>query len=297
MGHRGRVREPGGRRLSARVVRRVPPVGRPGLGGGPDALHLDCVEATRTRFPLRGPGPEPDPRTDRGSGAEIENFVPQDFWTVHAKFRKDVAGASIEFETSHEHGPFWARGEAETAMAQAESAPQGLVREYLQNEREERPPPPFNTTMFAAESNRIGFGAAQAMRIAEDLYQSGFISYPRTDNTVYPSTINLRSVLEKLHESPFAAEARERAGQERSVPSRGRTEATDHPPIYPVQGVGRDKVKREDHWRIYELVVRRFFATVAPNAVAEAAEAKIDLGGEMFLAEGYRAKELGWRKY
>ena len=228
---------------------------------------------------------------------EIENFVPQDFWTVHAKFRKDVAGASVEFETSHEHGPFWARGEAETAMAQAESAPQGLVREYLQNEREERPPPPFNTTMFAAEANRIGFGAAQAMRIAEDLYQSGFISYPRTDNTVYPSTINLRSVLEKLHESPFAAEARELAGQERIVPSRGRTEATDHPPIYPVQGVGRDKVKREDHWRIYELVVRRFLATVAPNAVAEVAEAKIDLGGQVFLAEGYRIKELGWRKY
>src|SRR3989442_3061889 len=160
-----------------------------------------------------------------------------------------------------------------------------------------RPPPPFNTTMFVAEANRMGFGAAQAMRIAEDLYQSGFISYPRTDNTVYPSTVNLRSVLEKLRESPFGAEARELAGQERIVPSRGRTEATDHPPIYPVQGAGRDKVKREDHWRIYELVVRRFFATVAPNAVAEVADAKIELGGQMFLAEGYRIRELGWRKY
>ena len=228
---------------------------------------------------------------------EIENFVPQDFWTVHAKFRKDVAGAPIEFETNHEHGPFWARREAETTMTEAEAAERGLVREYIQNEREERPPPPFNTTMFVAEANRIGFGAAQAMRIAEDLYQSGFISYPRTDNTVYPSTINLRSVLEKLSESPFAAEARELAGQERIVPSRGRTEATDHPPIYPVQGVGRDKVKRQDHWRIYELVVRRFLATVAPNAVAEAAEAKIEVGSQVFLAEGYRVKELGWRKY
>jgi len=228
---------------------------------------------------------------------EIENFLPQDFWTVHAKFQKDVAGAPVEFETNHEHGPFWARREAETAMAEAETAERGLVREYIRNEREERPPPPFNTTMFVAEANRIGFGAAQSMRIAEDLYQSGFISYPRTDNTVYPSTVNLRSVLAKLNESPFAAEAQELAGQERIVPSRGRTEATDHPPIYPVQGVGRDKVKREDHWRIYELVVRRFLATVAPNAVAEAAEAKIELGGQVFLAEGYRVKELGWRKY
>ncbi|HVG36926.1 MAG TPA: DNA topoisomerase, partial [Thermoplasmata archaeon] len=66
---------------------------------------------------------------------EIENFVPQDFWTVHAKFRKGVDGAPVEFETNHEHGPFWARREAETAMAQAEAAAQGIVREYLQNER------------------------------------------------------------------------------------------------------------------------------------------------------------------
>jgi len=228
---------------------------------------------------------------------EIENFVPQDYWTLHAKFRKEVDGGPVEFEADHEHGPFWAKPEAEAALGRADGAPNGVVREYVQNEREERPPPPFNTTMFVAEANRIGFGAAQAMKIAEDLYQSGYISYPRTDNTVYPSTVNLRSVLEKLRDSPFSAEAAELLGRERIVPSRGRTEATDHPPIYPVQGAARDKVKRDDHWRIYELVVRRFFATVAPNAIAETADAKIDLGGETFLAQGYRLRDPGWRKY
>ena len=228
---------------------------------------------------------------------EIEDFVPQDYWTLHARFRKDSNGATAEFETNHEHGPYWAHPEAEAALEMAERAPQGLVREYIQNEREERPPPPFNTTMFVAEANRIGFGAAQAMKIAEDLYQSGYISYPRTDNTVYPSTINLRTVLEKLQDSPFASEARTLAAQERIVASRGRTLATDHPPIYPVQGVTREKVKRNDHWAIYELVVRRFFATVAPNAIAETAETKIDLGSQIFLAEGYRIKDPGWRKY
>jgi len=228
---------------------------------------------------------------------EIENFVPQDYWTLHARFRKDVEGQPVEFDADHEHGPFWAHREALSAQANAETAARGTVREYLQNDREERPPPPFNTTMFVAEANRLGFGAAQAMKIAEDLYQSGFISYPRTDNTVYPSTVSLRSVLEKLQDSPLAAEARELLAQERIVPSRGRTEATDHPPIYPVQGATRERVKREDHWRIYELVVRRFLATVAPNALAETSEAKIGLGGEIFVAQGYRIKSLGWRKY
>lgn len=227
----------------------------------------------------------------------IEEFVPEDYWTLHAKFSKDIEGKPAEFEADHEHGPFWARREAEAAKAQAETAAKGTVLEYIQNEREEHPPPPFNTTMFVSEANRLGFSASMAMKIAEDLYQGGYISYPRTDNTVYPSTVNLRSVLEKLADSPFAAEARELAAQEQIRPSRGRTQATDHPPIYPVTGATREKIKREDHWRIYELVVRRFFATVAPNAVALASEARIDLAGQAFKAQGYVMRSLGWRKY
>ncbi len=228
---------------------------------------------------------------------EIEDFVPEDYWTLHAKFSKLVDGTAVQFDADHEHGPFWAHREAEAAKAQAERAAKGRVLEYIQNEREEYPPPPFSTTMFVSEANRLGFSASAAMKIAEDLYQAGYISYPRTDNTVYPSTVNLRSVLEKLAESPFAEEARELASQEHIRASRGRTQTTDHPPIYPVAGATREKVKREDHWRIYELVVRRFFATVAPNAVALASEAKIDLAGQAFKAQGYVMRSLGWRKY
>ena len=228
---------------------------------------------------------------------EIEDFVPQDYWTLHATFRKAVNGTPTDFTAAHTNGPFWAHREAVAAKAQADAAPHGTVREYIENEREERPPPPFNTTMFVSEANRMGFGAAHAMRIAEDLYQAGHISYPRTDNTVYPSTVNLRTVLQKLEDSPFAPEARELGAQERITPSRGRTQTTDHPPIYPVAGASREKVKRQDHWRIYELIVRRFFATVGPNARGLASEAKIDLGGQTFQAEGYVVRDLGWRKY
>lgn len=228
---------------------------------------------------------------------EIEDFVPEDYWTLHATFSKIVDGTGVQFESDHEHGPFWARREAEAAKDQAERASKGAVLEYIQNEREEHPPPPFSTTMFVSEANRLGFSASAAMKIAEDLYQAGYISYPRTDNTVYPPTVNLRSVLEKLTESPFAAEARELAAQEHIRASRGRTQTTDHPPIYPVAGATREKIKREDHWRIYELVVRRFFATVAPNAVALASEANIDLSGQVFKARGHVMRSLGWRKY
>ncbi len=223
---------------------------------------------------------------------EIEAFTPKPYWTVHATF--DKGGAT--FRARHEHGQFWSKREAEAVLKKAKAANGGLVVEYLAQERTERGPPPFNTTMFVAEANRMGLGAAYAMRIAEDLYTSGYISYPRTDNTVYPPTLSLKGVLEKLRESAFGKEAEEILRQETIRPTRGRTEATDHPPIYPTQPAPKEKL-RADHWKVYELVVRRFFATVAPPAVGIASEAKLDVNGEAFLASGYKLVDPGWRKY
>jgi len=224
---------------------------------------------------------------------EIESFVPKDYWTVGARLR---AGTS-DFPAGHERNPFWVLADAETALAAAQSARTARVLDYVRADREEWPPAPFNTTMFVAEANRLGFGAAQAMAIAESLYQAGWISYPRTDNTVYPPTLNLRGVLKALEDSDLGAEARELGAQERIRARRGPVEATDHPPIYPVAGAGRAQLKRPDHWRLYELVARRFLATVAPNCIVDESEARLDLKGEPFKASGRVVKDPGWRKY
>ena len=223
---------------------------------------------------------------------EIEEFVPKPYWTVHATFEKDGA----TFVAGHEKGQFWEKRAAEVVLKKAKGAKGGVVKEYARNEKTERGPPPFNTTMFVTEANRLGLGAAYAMRIAETLYTSGYISYPRTDNTVYPPTLSLKGVLEKLRQSEFRTEAEEILRQETIRGTRGRTEATDHPPIYPTQAAPKAKL-RADAWKVYELVVRRFFATVAPPSVGIASEAKLDANGEMFLASGYRIVDPGWRKY
>ena len=223
---------------------------------------------------------------------EIEEFVPQPFWTVTATFDK----AGTTFTAEHEKGRFWVQMEAEAARKAALARKLGRVLEYVKNDKEEWPPTPFNTTTFLAEANRIGYSAAHAMKIAEDLYQRGWISYPRTDNTVYPPTLNLRSVLQKLTESDLAAEARTLLAQERIRGRRGPVATTDHPPIYPTQGAKKSDL-RPDHWRVYELVARRFLATVAPNCIAEVSETKLDAGGETFRADGYVIRDPGWRAY
>ncbi len=222
---------------------------------------------------------------------EISSFVPKPYWNISAIMKKEA-----EFGASHDANPFWNEDEAKRVMEECSPAKEGEVREYSENIRDEYPPAPFNTTVMLAEAVRLGLTASAAMKIAEDLYTAGFISYPRTDNTVYPRSLSLRGVLEKLRESDFKAEAEELLAQEQIRPSRGKIEATDHPPIYPTEAATKEKLKG-DRWRLYELVARRFMATVAPSCKAETREALVGIGKQPFRAKGYRIVSPGWRKF
>ena len=131
------------------------------------------------------------------------------------------------------------------------------------------------------------------MRAAESLYLDGLISYPRTDNTVYPPSLDLRGSLHELAGwRPVAAVATRLAGQDKLTPTRGRKRTTDHPPIYPV-GVPRRELSG-DQAKVYELVARRFLATLLPPAVIERQRVDISLGPEPFLAYGARIASLGY---
>jgi DNA topoisomerase I len=219
----------------------------------------------------------------------IKEFVPSPFWDLRATATAD----GTEFTLKHAHGTWTDRAEAEVVYHRVEGATEGTVREFAEEETRRRPPIPFSTTLFVAEATRLGLGAANAMRIAEDLYTQGLISYPRTDNTVYPRGLGLRTLVEKFKEGSFAEAAEYVLTQPSFRPTRGRSETTDHPPIYPT-GVVDLKKLRPDNAKVYELVVRRFLATVAPDALGIARTTSIEIRGEKFLGKGQRLTDPGW---
>jgi DNA topoisomerase-1 len=222
---------------------------------------------------------------------EIENFVPQPYWEINGRF------GMLAFKGQHEKGKIFDKDEADAVYAKAKEAKEATVSSYEKGIKEEYRPPPFDTTMMQVEANKIGIPPSAAMKLAEDLYTGGYISYPRTENTEYPRTLGLRGVLERLKESEdFSEEVSEILAQEKISPSRGKRRTTDHPPIYPTAAASSKKMKG-DKWKLYELIVRRFLATLAPNAEAEVTHLKLDVNGETFLAEGYVQKEKGWKKY
>ena len=170
---------------------------------------------------------------------------------------------------------------------------EGRVEAFLEEPTRRRPPVPFSTTLFVSEATRQGLGAAYAMRIAEDLYTQGLISYPRTDNTVYPRVLGLRALVERFKDGAFKEAAEFVLAQETFRATRGRSETTDHPPIYPT-GVTDPKKLEPDHAKVYELVVRRFLATVAPDSTGLARTTTVDIRGEKFDGKGQILVDPGW---
>ena len=222
---------------------------------------------------------------------EIENFIPEPYWLISSTFKKGK-----QFKANHADNPFKERDKADEVMERIKTAEKGEVVVHDVKENDEYPPAPFNTTMMLAEANKIGISPARAMKVAEDLYTDGFISYPRTDNTVYPRSLSLKFILERLRESEFKKEAEEILSQEKIRPSRGRTQTTDHPPVHPVAPATKKKLKG-DRWALYELITRRFLATVAPSARAENTDCQLMVEGERFEVKGYKIIFPGWRKY
>ncbi|MGZ5312245.1 MAG: DNA topoisomerase I [Solirubrobacterales bacterium] len=213
---------------------------------------------------------------------ERRAHVPEPFWEIVATF----AHPDGSFEAHHATDKFWKREEAEAALAGTSSP--GKVTEIKARKQTRKPPAPLNTTAFTTDaSSRLGITPARAMRLAEDLYMDGYISYPRTDNTVYPASLDTRQLVSELVAVPEFEAAKGLLDGPLEA-TRGKKETTDHPPIYPTQAVNpkRLEARSEAHRRVYELVARRFLATFSAPMVTESTRADIKAGSEDYFVRG-----------
>lgn len=220
---------------------------------------------------------------------DIKSFTPTPYWELYATFSNNE-----EFIAGHIGNRFTEKAKADAIVTRLGKT--GKVIDFKKEPKAEYPPIPFSTTEFIRAAASIGFSAANAMRVAENLYVNGWISYPRTDNTVYPASLNLREVVSQFTSGEFGKYARRLLEQSNFKPTRGKKETTDHPPIYPVANARKSDL-RSDEWRLYELIVSRFFATLAPPAEWEIRSACMDVNGEMFKAGGSTLSTPGWRLY
>ncbi len=232
---------------------------------------------------------------------EIQAFDPDDYWEIFADLTNDD-GETFESqyfyrdEDDNEAERVWEESAAEAAYETLSSADAATVVDVNRRTRTDAPPTPFNTTQFIRAASAIGFSAKRAMSIAEDLYTAGYITYPRTDNTVYPDDLDPEELLEDfVGHSTLGEDAEDLLEADEIVPTEGDEETTDHPPIHPTGEIPtRGGDVTDDEWQVYELVVRRFYATVADAAVWEHLKVVAEIDDRRLKANGKRLVEPGY---
>ena len=219
-------------------------------------------------------------------------FVPEDYWVISGEADKD----DDTFRIGHATARFKDGDQAADVFARVKDASSGTVTGVERKSRKQPAPTPFNTTSLQAAAAAEGLTPARTMRLAESLYMDGLISYPRVDNTVYPSSLNLRDCVKTLSAVPqYAPVCSKILSAGKITPTRGKQQTTDHPPIYPTAAADPDKLQPAE-WKLYNLIARRFLATLMDAAVIEGTKVTLDVEGEPFVANGNVVVKPGFRE-
>lgn len=226
---------------------------------------------------------------------ERENFQKKKFFQISATVRIGRYQLKMRHDLKYEK-----REDAERVAQELLRARNGLVTAASYVKRIVEPPEPLATVEMERRASRfLNIRAKRAMDIAEDLYQEGLISYPRTDTTIYPPTLNLRAIAAKFaaHEElgEYVRKVILSAPQLRV--RQGKESDGAHPPIYPLRYASRDEVVKRfglEGWKLYDLVVRHFLATLSPPMVVEEQSVEVEIARIKLKAEGLKVLEPGY---
>ncbi|MBS3133357.1 DNA topoisomerase I [Candidatus Woesearchaeota archaeon] len=223
---------------------------------------------------------------------EISAFKSEPFWQIgmEAQAKKGVIHAL------HEKGKFWKKEEAK-AIYEKTTGKDGEIKDVKRKEYEQNAPTPLDLTTLQTEAYRcFGINPKMALAVAQDLYTSGLISYPRTSSQQLPAAIGYEKILKELQKnSSYSELCKELLKNKKLEPNNGKKTDPAHPAIFPT-GIKPNGLK-DYNFKIYDLIARRFLATFAEPAIRETMTIHIEVEGETFTATGTRTKHDGWHRY
>lgn len=236
----------------------------------------------------------------------IAAFEPQEYWDIIAKLENQKkAGLSAKLVAKDDQ-PIGVRpsekgqvvvseAEAKKILQELEGA-QYLVSAIDKKEQQRYPAPPFITSTLQQEAARkLGFSAKKTMVIAQKLYESGLITYMRTDS-VRIAEEALTAVRKYLSETfgqaylPEQPQKYKKKKQAQDAHEAVRPTAVAHTP---------EKTKdslEPDEFKLYELIWKRFVACQMPAAVFDRTSIDISAANYKFRATGSTLKFDGFTK-
>lgn len=218
--------------------------------------------------------------------AEIESFKPEEYWNLEAEI-------SIQGERKTIKAKFYGSADAKIEIHTKEELDKILsdiegkemkVAEIKRSERVKKAPSAFVTSSLQQEASKVlNFSTLKTMRVAQTLYEEGYITYLRTDS-VRISDEALASAKGFINEKYGA----DYVNHVKPVSkSKGKVQDA-HEAIRPSDiNVVPEKVKNKldrDAFRLYQLIWKRFVASRMTNARFETTSVAFDVNGYIFKA-------------
>jgi DNA topoisomerase-1 len=223
---------------------------------------------------------------------EISEFKPTPYWQLQLMLSVD----GNEIIALYENEKIWNQDEAKKIFEACKGKP-AIVDGIKRRRYRQMPPTPFNITSLQTESYRLfGYSPQQTLSIAQKLYTSAYISYPRTSSEKLPPQIGYEGILKALSKTSSYKKICESLLSKTLKPNEGKRTDPAHEAIHPTNEPPRRKLAGSAQ-RIYDLICRRFFATFGEPATRETVNIAIDVNGYKFLASGSRTIERGWMEF
>ena len=218
--------------------------------------------------------------------AQIEAFVPEEFWNLDAEVK-------IHGEKKPILARFYGDKEKKIDIRTKEeldkilSAVEGTrmsIENIKKTERIKKPPMPFVTSTLQQEASKVlNFSTQKTMRVAQTLYEDGYITYLRTDSVrVSDEAVSAaKTFIGETYGNEYVSYAKTASG--------GKGKVQDaHEAIRPTDiRVIPDQVKTRidrDGFRLYQLIWKRFTASRMTSAKYEVTAISFAAGGYIFRA-------------
>ncbi len=222
---------------------------------------------------------------------EINQFIPESSYKVEAYFTApDINGKTVTFKAE---GPNKMQTEKDAkAFLETCKDARYSVTDIQVKPAKRTPAAPFTTSTLQQEASRkMGYSVSKTMLLAQKLYESGKITYMRTDSINLSDTAldDIRNQVTKAYGSEYH--------QPRKFKNKNESAQEAHEAIRPTY-MSNTTVEDEDTRRLYELIWKRTIASQMSDAEFEKTTAKINVSSnqESLTANGEVMKFDGFLK-
>lgn len=227
--------------------------------------------------------------------AQINDFIPQEYWTIEAVMKDQVTGDvfNAKFSGIQEKKIVpSSREEVENILSEIKDQPVTIF-DIKEKERIRKPAFPFTTSTLQQDAaKKLNFTTSKTMKIAQELYEGvdikgfgtlGLITYLRTDST---------RISDEAHKNALdyiaGAFGKEYVNQVNETPSKKGRIQDAHEAIRPTDvNMEPDMIKdslTRDQYKLYKLIWSRFVASRMASAKFAVKSVKLDIDKYRFKA-------------